>query len=59
MGKKKQRHLPSPGPSTHAVDLFLLAGLPNPLHAGVEKFLQDLARPAAKVIASSSPSFDG
>jgi hypothetical protein len=57
--QRKQRRIPGPGPSTTPVDLFLIAGLPNPLHASVERFVQDLAGPAAKVIASPSSSFDG
>jgi hypothetical protein len=61
MGKhqRKQRRIPAPGPSTTAVDLFLIAGLPNPLHSNVESLVQNLAGPTAKVIASPSTSFDG
>lgn len=57
--KKKPRLLPMALPSTTAVDLFLLAGLPNPLHTRVQEFLQNLAGRHAKVIAISSPTFDG
>jgi hypothetical protein len=57
--KHKRRLLPLALPSTTAVDLFLLAGLPNPLHQRTEVFLQTLAGTNAKVISSPSPSFDG
>ena len=57
---KRPRLLPLPsGPSTTAVDLFLLAGLPNPIHGRGEKFLQQLAGRYSKVVASSSTSNDG
>ncbi len=57
---KKQRLLPLPsGPSTTPVDLFLLAGIPNPIHARCEKFLQQLAGRYSRVVASSSTSSDG
>ena len=57
---KRQRLLPlPPGPSTTPVDLFLLAGLPNPIHGRCEKFLQQLAGRYSKVVASSSTSDDG
>jgi hypothetical protein len=57
--KHKQRKLPVPLPSTNAVDLFLLAGLPHPLHSRIEEFLQNIAGSHAKVIATPSPSYDG
>jgi hypothetical protein len=57
--KHKQRLLPVTLPSTTAVDLFLLAGLPNPLNQRVEEFFQTLAGTNAKVISSPSPSYDG
>jgi len=57
--KHKQRLLPLALPSTTAVDLFLLAGLPNPLHIRIEAFLQGLAGTNSKVIASPSPSHAG
>ena len=57
--KHKQRLLPVALPSTTAVDLFLLAGLPNPLNQRVEEFFQTLAGTNAKVISSPSPSYDG
>jgi hypothetical protein len=41
------------------VDLFLLAGFPNPLHGRAEQFLQRIAGTHAKVIATSSASYDG
>jgi len=59
MGGKKHRSIPQQLPSTNAVDLFLLAGLPNPLHRRIENFLQTLAGANAKVIAHASPSYDG
>lgn len=57
--ERKPRRIPASGPSTTPVDLFLIAGLPNPLHASVERFVQDRAGQTAKVIASPSSSFDG
>jgi hypothetical protein len=57
--KNKQRQLPVALPSATAVDLFLLAGLPHPLHTRVEEFFQNLAGAHAKVIAAPSPSYDG
>ena len=61
MGKPrhKPRSLPVTLPSTNAVDLFLLAGLPNPLHQRAEEFFQMLAGTNAKVISSPSHSNDG
>ena len=56
--RSRQRRIPTPGPSTTPVDLFLIAGLPNPLHASAERFVQNLAGPSAKV-ASPSASSDG
>ena len=57
---KKPRLLPVPsGPSTTPVDLFLLAGLPNPIHGRCEKFLQQLAGRYSRVVASPSTSNDG
>jgi hypothetical protein len=54
---KKPRLLPVPsGPSTTPVDLFLLAGLPNPIHGRCEKFLQQLAGRYSRVVASPSTS---
>lgn len=55
----KQRKLPVALPSTNAVDLFLLAGLPHPLHSRIGEFLQSVAGTHAKVIAAPSPSYDG
>jgi len=58
--KQKQRTLPlAAQPSTNAVDLFLLAGFPNPLHTRVEEFLQTLAGNHSKAIATAFPSYDG
>ena len=57
--KNKQRKLPVALSSTNAVDLFLLAGLPHPLHSRIEEFLQSVAATQAKVIAAPSPSYDG
>jgi len=58
--KHKQRALPvAAQPSTNAVDLFLLAGFPNPLHARVEESLQTLAGGHSKAIATAFPSYDG
>jgi hypothetical protein len=59
MGKQKQRSIPQQLSSTNAVDLFLLAGLPNPLHQRIEKFFQSLAGTNAKVISHPSPSHNG
>jgi hypothetical protein len=61
MGKPrhKQRTLPVALPSTNAIDLFLLAGLPHPLHSRIEEFFQNIAGNHAKVIATPSPSYDG
>lgn len=59
MPKHKQRAIPVAQPSTNVVDLFLLAGLPNPLHQQIETFFQKAAGTAAKVISSSSPSYEG
>lgn len=57
---KRPRLLPLPsGSSTTPVDLFLLAGLPNPIHGRCEKFLQKLAGRYSKVVTSSSTSNDG
>jgi hypothetical protein len=58
--KQKQRALPvAAQPSTNAVDLFLLAGFPNPLHTRAEEFLQTLAGSHSKAIATAFPSYDG
>jgi hypothetical protein len=57
--KHKQRNLPVGLPSSTAVDLFLLAGLPHPLHSRIEEFFQSVSGNHAKVIATSSPSYDG
>lgn len=58
--KIKQRSLPvASQASTNAVDLFLLAGIPNPLHKRVGEFLQALAGSHSKVIATAFPSYDG
>jgi hypothetical protein len=57
--KHKQRNLPVVAPSSNAIDLFLLAGIPNPLHSRVEGFFQSIAGNRAKVIATPSPSHDG
>ncbi|MGA2773002.1 MAG: hypothetical protein ABSG26_19515 [Bryobacteraceae bacterium] len=57
--KHKQRTLPVALPSTNAIDLFLLAGLPHPLHSRIEEFFQNIAGNHAKVIATPSPSYDG
>jgi hypothetical protein len=57
--KQKRRMLPVQAqPSTNAVDLFLLAGFPNPLHSRIQEFLQTLAGSHAKVIATPFPSYD-
>lgn len=56
--KHKRRKLPVPLPSTNAVDLFIIAGLPHPLHSRIEEFLQSIAGTDAKVIAEPSPSND-
>jgi hypothetical protein len=57
--KHKRRTLPVALPSTNAIDLFLLAGLPHPLHSRIEEFFQNVAGKHAKVIATPSPSYDG
>lgn len=57
--KHKQRTLPVAMSSSNAVDLFLLAGLPHPLHSRIEDFVQNVAGSNAKVIATPSPSYDG
>lgn len=57
--KHKQRSIPQQLPSTNPVDLFLLAGLPNPLHQRIEAFFQSIAGANAKIIAHSSGSYDG
>lgn len=57
--KHKQRKLPVALPSTNPIDLFLLAGIPNPLHLRIEQFFQNIAGTHAKVIATPSPSYDG
>ena len=57
--KLKQRLIPARAQSTTAVDLFLLAGLPNPLHRQIEDFFQRLAGANAKIISHSSPSDNG
>lgn len=57
--KHKQRKLPVAVPSTNAIDLFLLAGLPHPLHSRIESFFHSFAGTQAKVIATASPSYDG
>jgi hypothetical protein len=57
--KHKQRTLPIALPSSNAIDLFLLAGLPHPLHSRIEEFFQNMAGKDAKVIATSSSSDDG
>src|SRR5208282_3294363 len=62
MAKPKSKHRALPvgaQPSTNAIDLFLLAGFPNPLHVRIEGFLQTLAGVHAKVIATPFPSYDG
>ena len=52
--------MPSPPlPSTTPVDLFLIAGLPNPQHARAEAYLKGLAGSCAKVIAVASANDDG
>ncbi|MFN7926073.1 MAG: hypothetical protein U0Q16_38605 [Bryobacteraceae bacterium] len=45
--------------STNETNLFLLAGLPNPLHARIEVWLQALTGPSTKVIAVAGQSYDG
>ena len=57
--KHKQRMVPVGLASTNEADLFLLAGLPNPLHARVEAWLQALTGPGTKVIAVAAQSYDG
>lgn len=59
--RKKTRMLPALGTSrsTTAVDLLLLAGLPNPLHSRIEEFLRERAGLHSKVIAVPSASYDG
>jgi hypothetical protein len=57
--KHKQRTLPLALPSTNAIDLFLLAGLPHPLHSHIENFFQNITGNHVKVIATASPSYDG
>jgi hypothetical protein len=58
--KHKQRALPvAAQPSTNAIDLFLLAGFPNPLHTRAEEFLQTLAGSHSKAVATAFPSYDG
>jgi hypothetical protein len=56
---KRRRTLPSqPLLSTSPVELFLLAGLPNPQHTRAEVFLKQIAGPYSKVIAVASGSHD-
>ncbi|MDQ2774653.1 MAG: hypothetical protein M3Y57_06970 [Acidobacteriota bacterium] len=57
--KRIKRQLPVASPSTTAVDLFLLAGIPHALQTAIAAFLENLAGAHSKVIAASSPSFDG
>ena len=57
--KHKRRKLPVAAASTNAVDLFLLAGIPHPLHSRIEQFFQNVVGAHGKVIATSSPSDDG
>lgn len=46
--KHKQRIVPVGLASTNEADLFLIAGLPNPLHSRVEEWLQASAGPSTK-----------
>lgn len=55
----KKRLIPASAQSTTAVDLFLIAGLPNPLHQQIEDFFQRLAGANAKIISHASPTHDG
>lgn len=58
--KGKIRTLPSASnQSTTPVDLFLLAGLPTPMHLYGQDLLKSLSGQYTKVIAPQSPSFDG
>jgi hypothetical protein len=62
MGKKpkhKQRIVPVALSSTNEADLFLLAGIPNPLHLRIREWLQALTGSSAKVIAVPGQSDDG
>ena len=59
MAKPRHRIRTLPVPSASAVDLFLLAGLPHPLHSRMKEYLQSEAGADAKVISTSSPSYDG
>lgn len=56
---QKRRILPVTASSSNIADLFLLAGLPHPLHSRIERFFQHVAGSKAKVIATPSPSYDG
>jgi len=55
---KGKRTLPGQGAgkAMTPVDLFLLAGLPNPLHLRVEQYLKDYVGEAAQVVAVPSSS---
>lgn len=57
--KIKQRAMPVELTSTNVADLFLLAGLPNPLHMRVTKWLETRMGPSIKVIATAGQSYDG
>src|ERR1035437_459795 len=63
MGKRRKKTRTRPAIATSQpttpVDLFLLAGLPHPLHSRIEEFLKELAGVYSKVIAVSSGSHDG
>jgi len=58
--RRKSRTLPSTSQdSTTPVDLFLLAGLPNPIHERGREYLQALAGHFSKVITAPSPPHPG
>jgi hypothetical protein len=62
MGKPKpKRTLPGEGAghATTPVDLFLLAGIPNPLNVRIEESLRKIAGTSAKVVTVASPSHPG
>ena len=58
---RAKRTLPGEGIgyATTPVDLFLLAGLPNPLNVRIEGWLRKLAGTAAKVVTVPSKGYDG
>jgi hypothetical protein len=61
MGKPKaKRTMPGVGAglASTPVDLFLLAGIPNPLNVGIKEFLKKKAGTTAEVVTVSSKSYE-